>query len=678
MHPPQPDHGLTSTYRAVRYPLLSAWGWMVLAMVLVTGIGIFSFNKYQDLKTHSARTALLRGISAEQKHLMTEGDELANDVGLLSALKDENSDALLTQLLAEKEKRSVCQLGVTNTSGVLLTRTRQPGSGENVFLTSPQGRALASGQDHISTVEISKITPSFLSITTSRNITAEGNFLGALFANCTIDEQYARHFAASWLPSGVDAVFYTHELGISQGSSISDPDVAAFVDTYLHADSPTIRDGLSGGVYELKSGKTIRIENVVFDGIEQSPGGVLLLVPVPKASFALPILVALFGLIVWRFALMLVIYKHKYRIRPRLIIAALVITLLVALAFASLASALRSKYLPSEVPSAPFAIYNSTLSFSPPSDVLTMPFSQRVNVVLDTGVERINAASVVVAYDPARIEVSDVVDTKSVCAVPLGNNLEQGSISFSCLAPNPGFKGKANLFSFLVRPLVAGSATLHFDENTQILANDGLGTNVLRLAQDSGYQIMNPQGPTSSVAFFSPSHPNSEKWYSSRAINLFWLTKPSTRYSYVVDQAPTTQPSTTTVSSLNRVTANVADDGTYFAHLRAFDDAGNDTTAHLKILVDKSAPAAITFAASQSVIHVGEVVRFQIAATDNLSGVQRQGYLSINGGLYLPVGQWVYIPFSKTGTNKLKIRVYDNAGNYSERLLTVSVIAAKN
>lgn len=95
--------------------------------------------------------------------------------------------------------------------------------------------------------------------------------------------------------------------------------------------------------------------------------------------------------------------------------------------------------------------------------------------------------------------------------------------------------------------------------------------------------------------------------------------------------------------------------------------------AHYKVQIDKTAPEIISVKLSSEKIKKDDVVRMLIDTNDLGSGIQQNYYIDLGNHLFLPTKSQLFIPFMERGLHKLKIRVYDNAGNYSEQNKTIKV-----
>ena len=149
-----------------------------------------------------------------------------------------------------------------------------------------------------------------------------------------------------------------------------------------------------------------------------------------------------------------------------------------------------------------------------------------------------------------------------------------------------------------------------------------------------------------------------------------WRGKSNSIYRYNFDTNPETIPTDEHVTAGNKLSIPVPGDGIYYFHLQL--NAGGPI-AHYRIRSDRTPPTILSLNASRDTIVVGDVVRFSFNATDPVSGIQHNYYIDLGNHLFLPIGQELFVPFLTTGDQQLKLRVYDSAGNYSEKIQTVHV-----
>jgi hypothetical protein len=105
-----------------------------------------------------------------------------------------------------------------------------------------------------------------------------------------------------------------------------------------------------------------------------------------------------------------------------------------------------------------------------------------VSVKLDTGGRSINAAESLIEFPSEKLEVKEISTENSIFDIwprePFYSN-EEGFISFGGGLPTPGFNGSSGtILTILFEAKKEGRANVDFSQG-RVLADDGLGTNVL-------------------------------------------------------------------------------------------------------------------------------------------------------------------------------------------------------
>lgn len=334
---------------------------------------------------------------------------------------------------------------------------------------------------------------------------------------------------------------------------------------------------------------------------------------------------------------------------------------------------------------APHIIYNSTLSFRPNSSIIDQHTEARIAIILETGGEQINAVESVVNYDPAKIIVREVVMDRSFCdpelTIEKSINARLGKVVIACIVPGQGFSGERGVIGeMIIQPRKAGDFVLSFNPDTKILANDGLGTDVLRTAANSSYQVLElsdyspGSGVLTSPRVYSETNPNSESWYATKEVKFFWnQQRKGDRFRYAFNDLPNYTPKLDPVSDHNFVSLPVISDGIYYFHLIVERDGLIAPTVHYKVKIDTTAPPKPIIKASGRKVKAGEVVRFEFYNQDEQPSYQNGFYVSLDEGTFLPVLAQLNIPFIESGRHTITLRVFDNAGNFSESFETIQV-----
>lgn len=671
------DPYMVRTRRSFFKALFITIGIFLLLFVLSHISGVL----YTSFLAVKSSDALLGGIAKDTAYLKNQGDAVAKNSLLKEYLIAGDFEKLLEVMQKEKADRFIGLMGLANKDGVIVSRTKSTKRlGDNVFLTMPQGRIVSTGKS-VESIEISGVDPTQLLMTTARPVIKDGMTIGALFANYLMDDAYATRFRDTYLPHGSEVVFYTKNFGV-YGNSFSDPSTHKLINSYFNSGSEWIVTENSGKTISLKNNGYYIVHNVVFPGLEQSPGGAIIFIPRKDISGTVNIGISLLTLCVF------ICFALRYHLRSRgeerswryyvlLVIVAIPVLALSLCAF----YAQNSGFLKLE--RIPYILYNSTIRLQPESGIYDMDFDQRMSVIVDTGDESINAVQVELVFDPEAVLIKSLNTDASACSYVIENTIDQkaGRARLNCVVLHPEVgRQSIKIAEAIVHPKHKGTFSLSFDpEETKVLANDGLGTNVLRMAQAGSYRVddFDLSEPSSdkttngrTFVVFSPSHPNESRWYNSRTARFVWRGKPEAVYSYAFDTSPDTVPSKNHTTQGSKIEIPIPGDGIFYFHLQL---AGGGPIAHYRVQTDLTPPSIVSMKLSSDKIVVGDVVRFSFDAEDAASGVQRNYYVDLGNHLFLPVGSELFIPFLEDGDQNVTLRVYDDAGNYTERSDTVHV-----
>lgn len=617
-----------------------------------------------------------RGIDQDVAHLKKQGDELAQSSVLIKELLSKNRNELIRITKQEREKRNIGLMGVANATGVIMSRTLSSERyGDNVFLTAPVGRIVARGVSSES-IEMSGFYDQ-LFMTTGRPIWNQGTMIGALFANYLLNDQYAIDFKNRFLSKGTHVVFYTKQAGV-YGSSFTDQDINKTITSYFSTGSEWIDAGMTNKTIYLENGTAFYVKNIVFPGLEQSPGGALLFIPRPDVTNVASIILAVIAGLVFIYFMVRYHKSCNHKGRHYFFWLGVCVVPLVAIFYSVF-------YIDNlgypKIGYVPYKLYNSTLELEPSSGIYAIHSEQVFDIVIKTGDEVINAAQIELAFDPKKVEINELDTDNSACSHILEKTIDSinGKIILSCVIIDSKVSREktVSLGKIIATPIAVGTFDFVFDlEGTKVLADDGLGTDVLRIAQNASYRIDNfnlDQSKQSGVNFilFSPTHPNESRWYNKKTAKFVWLRPKDSSYRYVVDTYPNTIPDKGTVVHDNQVSFPIQQDGVLYFHLQSIKGG---PVVHYKLQSDFTPPDIISINKSETEIHAGSVVRFSFNAEDVLSGVQRNYYIDLIGHLFLPVGNQVFVPFSEIGKQTITLRVYDLAGNYTDQSEIITVV----
>ncbi len=128
----------------------------------------------------------------------------------------------------------------------------------------------------------------------------------------------------------------------------------------------------------------------------------------------------------------------------------------------------------------PFSADAASLVLSPPSDTCTVGSDCKM-VVRVSSTDSVSAAEGVISFPSDKLEVKSIFKSPSVFNLWIqepGYSNSKGTVNFEGVVLNPGFTGNGTILTIVFRAKSAGTASLSFS-SAQVLANDGLGTNIL-------------------------------------------------------------------------------------------------------------------------------------------------------------------------------------------------------
>ncbi len=600
------------------------------ALIHVVGYG------YIYLVSQNQVRVFQNGINHDIAHLKKQGDEVAQSPVLLRELIAKNRDELITITKQEKEKRNIGLMGVTDGTGVILSRTMSSERyGDNVFLTAPVGRIVAKGLSAES-IEMSGFYDQ-LFMTTGRPIWNNGRMVGGLFANYLLNDQYAQEFKNRFLSKGTHVVFYTKQAGV-YGSSFTDNKINKILYSYFSTGSEWIDSGMTNKTIYIENGQAFYVKNIVFKGLDQSPGGALLFIPRPDVTNMANILLAVCAGLLFMYSM--IRYHGSCKKKGKHYFLWLGISLIPLLGIFYGIFYIDNLGYPT-IGYVPYTLYNSTIELEPSWGIYSLQSEQVFDVLVKTGDEIINAAEIELVFDPTKVEINELDTNNSACSHVIEKTIDSinGKIILSCMIIDPKVSREktVSLGKIIATPIAVGTFDFTFNlQGTKVLADDGLGTDVLRIAQSGSYRVDNfsldqsKQGARNFI-LYSTTHPNESRWYNKKLANFVWLGPKDTSYRYSIDKNPTTVPSQGIIIHDNRVSLPIKSEGISYFHLQS---TAGGPVAHYKIQSDFTPPEIISITTSENQVRVGSVVRFSFNADDVQSGVQRNYYIDLIGHLF--------------------------------------------
>lgn len=329
----------------------------------------------------------------------------------------------------------------------------------------------------------------------------------------------------------------------------------------------------------------------------------------------------------------------------------------------------------------------AALYLSPSSGSFGIGKTFSVSVYVSSVEQAMNAVSGAIAYPQDKLEAVSIAKSGSIISLwvvepSMQNNI--GRVNFEGIVLNPGFIGSdGKVLTVTFKAKTAGTARLSFSVSS-VLANDGLGTNILSSIGSAQFTLggevtpeaVAPKAEAASVSSTAPqalvitssTHPDQNSWYQNSNPDFSWtLASDITAVNFLADQKPTTNPGTISDGLLTKTGYTEVDDGVWYFHLRLKNKIGWGSVAHFRFQIDTGKPDSLEVAELERTDLTDPHVKFTIQAIDSLSGLDRFEIklddLAVQE--WQPTADNVYeTPALTYGQHQMEVKAMDKAGNY--------------
>ena len=349
---------------------------------------------------------------------------------------------------------------------------------------------------------------------------------------------------------------------------------------------------------------------------------------------------------------------------------------------------------------------SGSLYFSPSTSQVSVGQSFSTVLRVNTGGTAINVAEGSIVFDEGRLSVVSISKTGSVFSIwptePKFSNAE-GTIEFAGGVPSPGYSGSSGLVMTITfkRLRLQGIAEINLVSGG-ILANDGLGTNILSGLGKASYNIGSstistpaPQiqgvSTTSTPSVFSSvprvlitstTHPDQNRWYSGKNPLFKWeLPAGTTQVVLVLGTRPDSVPRVVYSPPIKEKTIADVADGVWYLNAQFRTASGLGLIESFKFSVDTKAPADFEITRSDINDPTNPRPELLFESSDKPSGIDRYE-MKVGNGQWIIInpelaGQPYAMPLQRYGTNVVEVRAFDKAGNYSSAKTTIQIKAIK-
>ena len=335
----------------------------------------------------------------------------------------------------------------------------------------------------------------------------------------------------------------------------------------------------------------------------------------------------------------------------------------------------------------------ASLYISPASDAVFVGSTFDVSILLNSGGNNINTVRVDLKFDPKKIQIASPTAGKSFISVwvsqPTYSNIE-GTASFRGGIPSPGINTSAGLVSTITfRAVAPGETTISIMDSSQVLLDDGKGTNVLSSVSRGVYSIDIP--PPEGPKVFSPTHPDQNKWYKNNSPNFSWNKEEGvTDFSYTLDRDFHGIPDNISEGNHTSVSYVDLEDGVWYFHIKAKKGDSWGGTSHYLVQIDTTPPADFKLRFEPTprspVITSKEPVVYFIT-TDGLSGIShyelkvvslQQSLKSEENTFFVEINSPYKLPSLESGEYEIIVKAYDRAFNSRDVSEKIEVIPIEN
>jgi hypothetical protein len=265
------------------------------------------------------------------------------------------------------------------------------------------------------------------------------------------------------------------------------------------------------------------------------------------------------------------------------------------------------------------------ISFSPRTGSFVEGSTFEVPILLNTKGNSINSIELKIIFDKDKLSIIKPSNGSSIIGVwvePPKYDNTKGTASYVGVVPNGIVTASGQIGSITFKALKTGLASVRIGNESTLLLNNGLGTEVTFDSIKANYSII-PKAPEG-LNVFSETHPFQGDWYNNNNPVISWDGGASfDGYSFELDNKPSTIPDNIIDSTETTRSYENLSDGLWYFHIKASKNGVWGSTTHFLIKLDTVPPADFKPESNYVVASIALVERTLISffTTDNLSGV---------------------------------------------------------
>lgn len=326
----------------------------------------------------------------------------------------------------------------------------------------------------------------------------------------------------------------------------------------------------------------------------------------------------------------------------------------------------------------------ATLSLSPSTGVYNTGSTFTVRVMVNSGGKPINAAEGTLSFNPSELSVVSANRNGSIFNLWVTEpTASGGAITFSGGLPS-GYTGAAgNIMTVTFKAKGSGAVKVNFSSGS-VLANDGMGTNVLSSMSGGTYTIqaaapspkaeevvveyVAPANTPSAPSVTSSTHSDQKKWYSAKEAVLSWnLPGDVIAVRTLLDTHSTAVPTKVYDSPMKTLTLGDLSEGVSYFHVQFKNKDGWGKVTNYRLAVDSQKPTEIKISQVENADKNNPEQLLKVDVTEATSLVKRFK-VQVDSGEAVEMTRdtatgTLKLPSLGPGYHTVIIEAFDEAGN---------------
>ncbi len=333
----------------------------------------------------------------------------------------------------------------------------------------------------------------------------------------------------------------------------------------------------------------------------------------------------------------------------------------------------------------------ASLYLSPAAGSYNIGQTFSVSVYVSSADQAMNAASGVISFPQDKLEITSLSKSGSIFTLwvkepSFSNSL--GTINFEGIVLNPGFTGSAGKIitaSFKIKAV--GSASITFSSGSA-LANDGQGTNILTSLGSASFSLGQAEskipetttpsktvGTPAAPRISSPTHPDSEKWYSNNDPKFTWeVPEGVTGVKLLFGRKPVVVPTAFYPEPIPEKQLENLADGVWYFHVQLRNAKGWGGIAYFKFQIDAQSPKPFKIETKEGKETTNPQPTLSFETTDEMSGIDYYEII-INNKSPIKTDKSEYkIPPQELGKHTIIVKATDRAGNETLAMAEIEIL----